>query len=132
MTLGDHPKTAEAIARKINLIIGDTRDSLAKKTNRAPDEVYEDEFNAVVVHGDDIDGLQGWQWDQSAFHPITSAVDAHPCLRDVVFAKEEIVFARTSPKHKLEIGMHSSSCSQKNLIFVTVKHAQALGHIVGV
>ena len=32
------------------------------------------------------------------------------------FAKTEVVFARTSPKHKLEI----------------VKHAQALGHIVGV
>ena len=70
MTLGDHPKTAEAIARKINLIIGDTRESLAKKTSRSPDEIYEDEFKAVVVHGDDIDGLQGWQWDQSAFYPI--------------------------------------------------------------
>jgi sodium/potassium-transporting ATPase subunit alpha len=62
---GDHPKTAEAIARKINLILGDTRESLAKKTDRSPDEVYDDEFSAVVVHGDDIDGLQGWQWDQS-------------------------------------------------------------------
>ncbi|KAF9533592.1 aminophospholipid-transporting P-type ATPase [Crepidotus variabilis] len=97
MVTGDHPKTAEAIARKINLIIGDTRESLAAKTNRPAAEVYEDEFTAVVVHGDDIDALQGWQWDQ-------------------IFAKDEIVFARTSPKHKLEI----------------VKRAQALGHIVGV
>ena len=62
---GDHPKTAEAIARKINLILGDTRETLAAKTGRMPAEVYEDEVNAVVVHGDDIDGLQGWQWDQS-------------------------------------------------------------------
>jgi sodium/potassium-transporting ATPase subunit alpha len=62
---GDHPKTAEAIARKINLILGDTRETLAAKTGRTPAEVYEDEVNAVVVHGDDIDGLQGWQWDQS-------------------------------------------------------------------
>lgn len=67
---GDHPKTAEAIARKINLILGDTRESLAAKTGRSPEEVYDDEFSAVVIHGDDIDGLQGWQWDQSAFHPI--------------------------------------------------------------
>lgn len=36
--------------------------------------------------------------------------------RSLVFAKDEIVFARTSPQHKLEI----------------VKRAQALGHIVGV
>ncbi|PPQ97968.1 hypothetical protein CVT26_003117 [Gymnopilus dilepis] len=97
MVTGDHPKTAEAIARKINLILGDTRETLAKKTGRAIEEIYEDEVSAVVVHGDDIDGLQGWQWDQ-------------------IFSKEEIVFARTSPKHKLEI----------------VKRAQALGHIVGV
>jgi len=97
MVTGDHPKTAEAIARKINLILGDTRETLAAKTGRTVDEVYDDEVSAVVVHGDDIDGLQGWQWDQ-------------------IFAKDEIVFARTSPKHKLEI----------------VKHAQALGHIVGV
>ncbi|KAJ6500696.1 aminophospholipid-transporting P-type ATPase [Mycena sanguinolenta] len=97
MVTGDHPKTAEAIARKINLIIGDTRETLAAKTGRGVDEIYEDEVNAVVIHGDDIDGLQGWQWDQ-------------------IFSKEEIVFARTSPKHKLEI----------------VKRAQALGHIVGV
>ncbi|KAJ7891269.1 aminophospholipid-transporting P-type ATPase [Mycena olivaceomarginata] len=96
-TLRDHPKTAEAIARKINLIIGDTRETLAARTGRQVDEIYEDEVNAVVIHGDDIDELQGWQWDQ-------------------IFSKEEIVFARTSPKHKLEI----------------VKRAQALGHIVGV
>ncbi|KAF8968280.1 aminophospholipid-transporting P-type ATPase [Flammula alnicola] len=96
MVTGDHPKTAEAIARKINLILGDTRETLAKKTGRIIEEIYEDEFSAVVVHGDDIDNLQGWQWDQ-------------------IFGKDEIVFARTSPKHKLEI----------------VKRAQALGHIVG-
>ncbi|KAI0713643.1 aminophospholipid-transporting P-type ATPase [Earliella scabrosa] len=97
MVTGDHPKTAEAIARKINLILGDTKESLSKKTGRPVEEIYDDEVDAVVIHGDDIDGLQGWQWDQ-------------------IFAKNEIVFARTSPQHKLEI----------------VKRAQALGHIVGV
>ncbi|KAG5717870.1 Sodium/potassium-transporting ATPase subunit alpha-3 [Termitomyces sp. T112] len=97
MVTGDHPKTAEAIARKINLILGDTRATLAEKTGRPIEAVYEDEVSAVVVHGDDIDQLEGWQWDQ-------------------IFSKQEIVFARTSPKHKLEI----------------VKRAQALGHIVGV
>ncbi|KAI0737979.1 aminophospholipid-transporting P-type ATPase [Daedaleopsis nitida] len=97
MVTGDHPKTAEAIARKINLILGETKESLSKKTGRPVEEIYEDEVDAVVIHGDDIDTLQGWQWDQ-------------------IFAKNEIVFARTSPQHKLEI----------------VKRAQALGHIVGV
>jgi sodium/potassium-transporting ATPase subunit alpha len=97
MVTGDHPKTAEAIARKINLILSDTKETLSAKTGRPIEEIYEDEVNAIVVHGDTIDALQGWQWDQ-------------------IFSKQEIVFARTSPQHKLEI----------------VKHAQALGHIVGV
>ncbi|KAI9508826.1 aminophospholipid-transporting P-type ATPase [Russula earlei] len=97
MVTGDHPKTAEAIARKINLMVGDTKDSLSAKTGRSAREIYEDEVSAVVIHGDDIDSLEGWQWD-------------------LIFDKQEIVFARTSPQHKLEI----------------VKRAQALGHIVGV
>jgi len=97
MVTGDHPKTAEAIARKINLILGETKETLAVKTGRPLTDIYDDEVSAVVVHGDDIDSLQGFEWD-------------------AIFAKEEIVFARTSPKHKLEI----------------VKRAQALGHIVGV
>lgn len=63
---GDHPKTAEAIARKINLILGETRESLSAKTGRPIEEIYDDETSAVVVHGDDIDSLEGWQWDQSA------------------------------------------------------------------
>jgi sodium/potassium-transporting ATPase subunit alpha len=64
---GDHPKTAEAIARKINLILpdSDTKESLSAKTGRPVEEIYEDEVNAIVIHGDSIDGLQGWQWDQS-------------------------------------------------------------------
>jgi sodium/potassium-transporting ATPase subunit alpha len=66
MVTGDHPKTAEAIARKINLILGDTRETLSAKTGRPIEDIYEDEVQAVVVHGDDIDSLQGWQWDQSA------------------------------------------------------------------
>ena len=66
MVTGDHPKTAEAIARKINLVLGETRETLSRKTGRSMEDIYEDEVSAVVVHGDDIDGLQGWQWDQSA------------------------------------------------------------------
>ncbi len=57
----------------------------------------EDEFKAVVVHGDQIDSLSDAEWDN-------------------VFWKDEIIFARTSPKHKLEI----------------VRRAQSMGHIVGV
>ncbi|KAI0312116.1 aminophospholipid-transporting P-type ATPase [Amylostereum chailletii] len=63
MVTGDHPKTAEAIARKINLILGDTKETLSAKTGRPVEQIYDDEVSAVVVHGDDIDDLEGWQWD---------------------------------------------------------------------
>jgi len=51
----------------------------------------------VVIHGEQIDSLSDQEWDN-------------------IFSKNEIIFARTSPKHKLEI----------------VKRAQSMGHIVGV
>ena len=66
---GDHPKTAEAIARKINLMIGDTKDTLSEKTGRDVREIYDDEVSAMVIHGDDIDSLEGWQWDLSRSRP---------------------------------------------------------------
>jgi sodium/potassium-transporting ATPase subunit alpha len=97
MVTGDHPLTAEAIGRKINLMLSDTREKAAKKAGIAPSEIHEEDVKAIVIHGEKIDSLTEEDWDN-------------------IFSKEEIIFARTSPKHKLQI----------------VKRAQALGHIVGV
>ncbi|PKC04734.1 P-type cation exchange, alpha subunit of ATPase [Rhizophagus irregularis] len=97
MVTGDHPLTAESIGRKINLMISDTKPLIAKKTGRPIESIHESEYNAIVVHGEQIDSLSENDWD-------------------TVFSKDEIIFARTSPSHKLEI----------------VKRAQSLGHIVGV
>ncbi|RGB26460.1 hypothetical protein C1646_420642 [Rhizophagus diaphanus] len=97
MVTGDHPLTAESIGRKINLMISDTKPLIAKKTGRPIESIHESEYNAIVIHGEQIDSLSENDWD-------------------TVFSKDEIIFARTSPSHKLEI----------------VKRAQSLGHIVGV
>ncbi|GBB88727.1 hypothetical protein RclHR1_01530015 [Rhizophagus clarus] len=97
MVTGDHPLTAESIARKINLMVSDTKPLIAKKTGRPIESIHENEYNAIVIHGEEIDSLSDNDWDN-------------------IFSKEEIIFARTSPRHKLEI----------------VKHAQSMGHIVGV
>ncbi|KAG0240807.1 hypothetical protein BGW41_006665 [Actinomortierella wolfii] len=97
MVTGDHPLTAEAIGRKINLMLSDTKELVAKHRGCSIDEVEDDEYQAIVIHGEQIDSLTDDDWD-------------------MIFSKNEIIFARTSPKHKLQI----------------VKRAQALGHIVGV
>ncbi|KAI1320092.1 hypothetical protein EDD11_002064 [Mortierella claussenii] len=97
MVTGDHPLTAEAIGRKINLVLSDTKEMVAKERGCSVDEVGDDEYQAIVIHGEQIDTLSEGDWD-------------------LIFSKPEIIFARTSPKHKLQI----------------VKHAQAMGHIVGV
>ncbi len=97
MVTGDHPLTAEAIGRKINLMVSDTKERLAKRTGRPIEMIKEDEYFAIVIHGEKIDELTETDWDN-------------------IFAKDEIIFARTSPKHKLQI----------------VKRAQSIGHIVGV
>ena len=97
MVTGDHPLTAEAIGRKINLMLQDTKEKLAVKRNCAVSEVPEEDVSSIVIHGEKVDSLTDEDWD-------------------IIFSKEEIIFARTSPKHKLTI----------------VKHAQSLGHLVGV
>ncbi|KAG0287811.1 hypothetical protein BGZ97_006987, partial [Linnemannia gamsii] len=97
MVTGDHPLTAEAIGRKINLVLSDTKEMVAKHRGCSVDEVGDDEYNAIVIHGEQIDSMTDQDWD-------------------LIFSKPEIIFARTSPKHKLQI----------------VKRAQAMGHIVGV
>jgi sodium/potassium-transporting ATPase subunit alpha len=97
MVTGDHPLTAEAIARKINLMLKDTRPKVAKRLGKKVEEIHSYEYDAVVVHGEQIDTLTDDEWDE-------------------ILIKDEIIFARTSPAHKLEI----------------VKRCQSLGHIVGV
>lgn len=97
MVTGDHPLTAEAIGRKINLMVQDTKEMIAKRRSCALEKVNETDVNAIVIHGESIDSLKDDDWDR-------------------IFSKDEIIFARTSPKHKLLI----------------VKRAQSIGHIVGV
>jgi len=97
MVTGDHPFTAEAIARQVGLITGDTIERAAEKLGKPISMVKYNEYDAVVVHGDKIDSMTNDEWD-------------------AVLNKKEVVFASTSPIHKLQI----------------VARCQAMGHIVGV
>lgn len=97
MVTGDHPLTAEAIARQVGILHGESKKSMARRLNIPEDQVDLQDYDSAIIHGDQIDNLTEEQWEET-------------------LSKSEIVFARTTPQHKLEI----------------VTRFQALGHIVSV
>lgn len=108
LCVGDHPKTAEAIARKINLMIGDTKETLAAKTGRSVQEIYEDEVSAIVIHGDDIDSLEGWQWDLSRSKTLARIA----CCVDPISFVQSLISKRSFLRG------HHLNTSSKSVTFV--------------
>lgn len=84
MVTGDHPLTAAAIARQVGIITTNTREELAQIRGLDVSEIPEDEVDAIVVRGSDIDAWTQMDWDRA-------------------LTKAEIVFARTTPAQKLTI-----------------------------
>jgi len=85
--LGDHPLTAGAIARQVGIITKPTRDQVAALRGCKDIEVPDEEVDAVVVKGADLERFTEIEWRQTLL-------------------KQEIVFARTTPTQKLEIVSH--------------------------
>jgi sodium/potassium-transporting ATPase subunit alpha len=86
MVTGDHPITAEAIAKQVNIIEAEkTVDDLAEERGCDVSQVDEADAGAIVVKGSDLIGMP----DKTLDH--------------ILATHKEIVFARTSPQQKLII-----------------------------
>jgi sodium/potassium-transporting ATPase subunit alpha len=87
MITGDHPLTAEAIARKCNIITQPTRREVAALRQIDENDVSLDDpdVRALVVTGAMLDETKTEEeWDR-------------------ILLKDELVFARTTPQQKLQI-----------------------------
>jgi sodium/potassium-transporting ATPase subunit alpha len=84
MVTGDHPLTAETIARQVGIIRGETANEVAEARGVDLLDVPLRDAKAIVVHGE-------------LLRDMTEA------QLDAVLAHEQIVFARTSPQQKLRI-----------------------------
>lgn len=101
MVTGDHPLTAQAIARKVG-IIGLKAESiiLQEQGNKEVLEAIDDPaLNAVVVHGTILEKMT----DNAAPNDVVT-------FWNKVLANEYVVFARTSPAQKLLI---VNACQQR-------------------
>ncbi|KAI9290866.1 aminophospholipid-transporting P-type ATPase [Neoconidiobolus thromboides FSU 785] len=84
MVSDDNPLCAEAIARKTNMMVMETKEKIAKRTGRNIELIESHEYTSVVINGNQISNLTDDEWDD-------------------IFDNEEIIFASTLPTHKLEI-----------------------------
>ena len=95
MVTGDHPITAQAIAKNVGIITNSHRRSTQISLPRIDPNRAKNNMASIVIPGDELANLNDIE------------------LRDILRDFKEIVFARTSPQQKLRI---VENCQMLNYI----------------
>jgi len=99
MVTGDHPLTAEAIARKVGIIqYGITVEDIARKRKCDVELVDPSDATAAIVYGPNMEKFTREDWD------------------DLLLGKQEIVFARITPQQKVEIVQNLQERDEKVIV----------------
>jgi sodium/potassium-transporting ATPase subunit alpha len=113
MVTGDHPETAESIARKVYIIRDKTQRDVARERGVPASEIdamTDSEVNAVVISGKVLKTLTDEQLDDYLDY-------------------DQIVFARTSPAQKLKI---VEGLQRKKFIKRNLEKPKPVKHVVAV
>lgn len=62
MQIGDHPLTAEAIARQVHIIKGKTKAEVAAERGCEESDILSDQYDAVVLHGETLLTMDEDEW----------------------------------------------------------------------
>ena len=87
MVTGDHPVTARAIARSVNIMPGETIEELAAKTGQDVSTIDRESVDCIVVPGHLLPTYSEEDWEYT-------------------LSRKQIVFARTMPQQKQDIVAH--------------------------
>lgn len=90
MVTGDHPVTARAIARSVNIMPGETIDEIAIRTGQDVKTIDKQSVDCIVVPGHMLPSYTEDDWEYA-------------------LSRKQIVFARTMPQQKQEIVAHLQS-----------------------
>jgi magnesium-transporting ATPase (P-type) len=60
--IGDHPLTAEAIARQVHIVKGKTKVEVAAERGCDESDIQPDEYDAVVLHGETLLTMDEDEW----------------------------------------------------------------------
>ncbi|KAG5185752.1 hypothetical protein JKP88DRAFT_354106 [Tribonema minus] len=142
MITGDHPLTAEAIAREVHIIRGRTKASAALDLGMPLDHVQPEHYDAVVLHGETLAAMSEDEWAEApskhevvfARTDVTACNGCHCQLRAHALSKRKAL-----SKREVVIA-RASALSKREVVFARtspqqkleiVTRAQAMGHVVG-